>query len=411
LWSASETSLTTDAPIDVQGEQMEPKRLFRILSRTVVNRLLRVGPSFGEFLGRHLVPKGPVRRFPNGAVEIDEDRVGDELLQVFVACGNDLNWALEGAGIYPPIGPFSSDKMYCIQYTKDYQELMKSEVSFSAGRGRYRPPSPGEYDLDRLEVIVAFRRKPPRAARRAFAAAIADWSRAASERGAFNDGPIALASPSVSFNNVRAWFQIDARRSGQDTLNWLALAILDFGEDTHTLTDVDFGEDPKIVYLNVGPISGDIFEVSFAEGHPEETISGPSGPSPHSHVPPEAKRAVGVKSGKFTVLALPYDEWDSFTAAIYFGRPFQHDERERLAKLLDAWLVLAAYGGMGGGHCGYTGTEIAFNEATDSATIRTDMGDVNPRVALKILIKSLEGYEMSGPTIEAVVFGKTLLEE
>lgn len=389
---------------------MEPIRLFQILSRTAVDRLLHAAPGFGEFLDRHLMPGGLARRFPNGAVEIDFTTAGDELWGVFRACADTAQaWGFEGRGIYPPIGPFSSYRRFCIQYSSDYQKKFASEVSFSAGRGQYRPPSAGEYELDRLEVVVGFRRKPPRAARRALAAAVAGWAEAAGERGAFDDGPIALASAGVSFNNVRAWFRVDARRSGQDTLNWLALTLLDFGEDVHTVIGVDFGEDPKILDLNLGPIEGDIFEVSFAEGHAEVALTGPGGPGPLSHVPADARRAPGVKSKKFPILALPCDEWDRFTATVYFGRPFQQDERENLSELIRAWLLLCSYGGLGGVGS-HNGDEAEYDDARNAATFGGDMGDVDPRVALKVLIKALEGYQMTGPPIDAVVFGKRLLD-
>src|SRR5205814_861726 len=109
-----------------------------------------------------------------------------------------------------------------------YQEGLRSEASFAVGQGRVRPPAPGEFELDRLEATVAFRTRAGKAVRQAFVEAVAAWALAAAERGAFDDGPVALASPGVEFAGTRARFRLDARRSGQDTLNWLALALLDF---------------------------------------------------------------------------------------------------------------------------------------------------------------------------------------
>ncbi len=312
---------------------------------------------------------------------------------------------IEGANLFPPIGPFSSGRFYYIQYPESYQRKLKSENSFFAGRGLVRPPSPGVYELDRLVVTVGFRSRPSRATRLAFADAITAWAQAAGEHGAFDDGPVALASPGVSFNGVRAWFQLDAGRSGQDTLNWLALTVLDFGEDVHTTTEIRCGEDPAILDLCFGPIRGEIVVIGFGGDRREEVVAGSAESAPTSHVPPGAKRARGVRSARFPVLELPYSEWDRFEATVYFGRAFQREEQELLIQLLDAWLLLASYGDMGG--VGSHGADpVRVDEATDSAIISADMGDVDPRIALKILINALEGFEGTGPAIEAVVFGR-----
>jgi hypothetical protein len=389
---------------------MNKNNLFRILSRSAVDYLLQSGPKFREFLDRYLILDGPVRRFPNGAIEIDESRVGDEAMEAMIAYTSNApgSFGIEGAGLFSPIGPFSSNREYAIQYPRSYQEKLKSEESFAVGIGRYRSPLPGEFELERLKVTIGFRTRPSKTVRLAFADAVASWAGSASERGAFDDGPVALISPDVSFNGIRAWFQIDVQRSGQDTLNWLSLVVLDFGEDIHTTTRVSIGQSTEIHEISFGPLRGATVAVRFTSNHREVLISGGDGEANSaSHVPPTAKRAKGLRSATFPILSLPYNEWDSFTATIYFGRPFRLNEREELAKLLNGWLVLASYGGMGGrGSHGFD--ELEFDDAKKSVAIHADMGDVEYKISLKILIKSLEGYELHGPPIEAIVFGMNL---
>jgi len=84
---------------------------FQILARSTVRRLLRAGPNFGEFLDRFAVPGGPVRRFPNGGVEIDRSRVQGELAAAFVACTTP-GCEIEGASVFRSIGPFSPKRQY-----------------------------------------------------------------------------------------------------------------------------------------------------------------------------------------------------------------------------------------------------------------------------------------------------------
>ena len=52
---------------------------------------------------------------------------------------------------------------------------------------------------------------------------------------------------------------------------------------------------------------------------------------------------------------------------------------------------------------------VEFDDATDSAIIRADMGDCDPGIALPVLIRSLEGFESAGPPVDALVFGRPAL--
>jgi hypothetical protein len=383
---------------------MESNR-FKLLSRSAVEQLLQSGPEFREFLDRFLAPGGPVRRFSSGAIEIDQASVGgDELAKAFRSCA-EWGSGIEGRYVFQTLGPFTPKRYYCIQYPLAYQEKLKTEYSFQVGQGRVRPPAPGEYKLARLEVTVGFRTRMNKAVRQAFVDAISAWGTTAAARGAFEDGPISLASPGVEFNGTRARFFLDARLSGQDTLNWLALAILDFGEDVHTTTGVYFGSTAEFLDGMIGSVRNEWVLVAFPKEGPESTPTQAVATGPVGHVPPDAKPCPGVESRKFPVLALPIDEWDSFVATVYFGRPLLVEERGELTSLIDAWLLLGSYGGFGGRgtHSAYN---VKFDDATDSAKVRADMGDVDPEIALPILIRTLESFELAGAPIDALVFGR-----
>ena len=377
---------------------------FRLLSRSAVEQLLRSGPEFREFLNRFLAPGGPVRRFPNGAAEIDEGGVGDELDEAFRSCATP-GCGLEGASVFQTIGPFVPKRYYCIQYPVAYQEKLRTEVGFSVGQGTVRPPAPGEFELDRLEVTVGFRTRVGKAVRRSFVDAVSAWAAATAERGAFDDGPISLASPGIEFSGARARFFIDARLSGQDTLNWLALVIFDFGEDVHTVTGVYFGSTAEFLDARLGPARAEWESVEFSGDRSITTPAPPDKSAPAGYVPPGARPDPGFASRKFPVLVLPINEWDSFVVTIYFGRPLLMEEREQIVALVNAWFLIGSYGGFDGVGT-HSDNQPIFDDAMDSVILRADMGDVDSRIALPVLIRSLEGFESAGATIDALVFGR-----
>ncbi len=293
-----------------------------------------------------------------------------------------------------------------IQYPIEYQEKMGTEASFSVGHGTMRPPAPGEFELARLEVTVGFRNRVGEAARRAFAEAIFDWGAAAADRGAFDDGPVALSSPGVESCGARSRFLVDASRSGQDTLNWLALILLDFGEDVQAVTDVFFGSEPAYLDAMIGPARGEWVLVEFSGKRPSTTRRRSARASQLGYVPHDAIPHANLKSKKFKILKLNFYEWESFAVTIYFGRALSDEDRRQLAALVDSWTFLDSYGGFGGAGM-HSADKVEFDEATDSASLQADMGDAEPKIALSVLIRALEGFESTGPPIDALVLGRS----
>jgi hypothetical protein len=376
-----------------------------ILSRSVVEQLLGAGPWFREFLDRFLFPGGPVRRFPDGAVEIDKAKVGDESTAAMTSCNASSGGMIAVSTVFRSLEPFAPKRLFYIHYPEDYQEKLRTENRFHVDQGTIRPPAPGEFDLDRLEVTVAFRTRAGKAVRKAFVDAVAAWGRAVAVRGAFDDGPVALVPPGIEFGGSRARFHLDARLSGQDTLNWLTLAFLDFGERVHRVTDVYFGSSAEFIDAMIGPVRGKTEVVEFPDDSSPARSPEPVVSSPVTHVPPDARPDAEFRSRTFPVLALPFNEWDTFSTTVYFGRSLNGEEREPLLALIRAWLLLGSYGGLGGRGT-HNADEPAIDEATDSAIIRADMGDTDPEIALPLLIRTLEGFESHGPPIDALVFGR-----
>jgi hypothetical protein len=381
---------------------MNTIKIFLLLPASVVEQLQEASADFRAFLERRLANSDHLRRFPNGAIEVDGDEAEMEMRDLLREDGT-LEFGLEGRAGFRSLAPFVPKHLFMIQYLSDYQVKLRSEISFLNGWGNLDPPAPGEYKLSELEVSILFRSRLTDKVRRKLAAFVAVWAQAVSVRGAFDDGPIQLASPSIAFFGPRAQFLIDASRSGQDTINWLSLALFDFGYYGHTITQIGYAY-PAEALDELPPWSGKPEFVPFPEKPTGPEFEGPESEAPSSYVPSEAVPDTNFRSQRFSVLALPDDEWDRFVVTVYFAKPPLPAERQEFTSLIQSWLLLGSYGGFGG-HGIHSSQEIEFNDATDSVVIRADMGDSDPQESLNVLIQSLEGFVRGSTPIDAIVFG------
>ncbi len=375
--------------------------LFLMLPSSTVKNFEITEPNFHLFLERYLVPDGLVRRFPDGAIELNYTRlkVGEyHPLVPFISPGR-----IEGAGGFRSLGPFqSTGRLFSIQYLADYQDRLKSEVGFLAGKGSPVPISPDEFELESLSIHAYFLRRLNQSVRLDFTRAIAEWGNRVAIKGAFDDGPIQLASPGITFSGVHAHFTIDASRSGQDTLNWLTLTILDFGYEVHVVTWVWFGNE----IARPGSKRSESVFVGFMEALEPTKAQAAQRETVEDFVPPGAVPDAFHHSERFAILTLHHNEWDSFKATIYFAHSPDAQARRELRALINAWNLLGSYGGLGGKGT-HGADKLVFDDAQDAAILRSDMGDVDPEIALVTLIRSLEGFERGGTPINAVVFGSS----
>jgi hypothetical protein len=381
---------------------MNTIKIFLLLPASVVEQLQEASADFRAFLERRLANSDHLRRFPNGAIEVEGNEAYVEMRDLLREDGT-LEFGLEGQGGFRSLAPFVPKHIFSIQYLSDYQEKIRSEVGFLNGSGDLEPPTSGESNLSELEVSIFFRSRLTDKVRRELAAFVAAWAQSVSVRGAFDDGPIQLASTGIAFFGPRAHFLIDASRSGQDTVNWLSLALFDFGYYVHTITQIGYAY-PAETLDELSPWSGKPEFVPFPEKPTMPGLERPVSEAPSSYVPSEAVPDTNFRSQKFSVLALPDDEWDRFVVTVYFTKPQLPAERKEFTSLIQSWLLLGSYGGFGG-HGIHCSREIEFNDATDSVVIRADMGDSDPQESLNVLIQSLEGFVRGSTPIDAIVFG------
>ena len=167
---------------------------------------------------------------------------------------------------YGSIDPFPN-KAYRIYYTKDYSESLGDLVFVIAFPSMWKCETK-DYRLENLMISVGFYKKPSDEAKSCFAACLSNWFQSVSEQGVFGEGPIKPVSTELEFRGRLAQFRIDVSRSGQDTLNWLLLTVLNFGYAVSAVTDFIFDHEKQIERF-VGRINSKVEKLKY---QPKEAV-------------------------------------------------------------------------------------------------------------------------------------------
>jgi hypothetical protein len=171
-----------------------------------------------------IIRRNSVRRYPDGTICLDTTKD-------FLDAENILRKLREsGFYIYQNTGfrslkPFG-DREYTLWTTGQYFERLGSEQGLIIA-----PVSatiePGEKSIYRLNVQVKWwKRSPAENVRKRFSEALDNWADSISKQGIFGEGAAKLHAGSLSFKKSWASFFIDVSNSGQHTVNWLTLSIL-----------------------------------------------------------------------------------------------------------------------------------------------------------------------------------------
>lgn len=145
---------------------------------------------------------------------------------------------------------------YMLFYTRDYRESLGA-LDFSVVFPAIVSDPTRDYDLKNLQISVGFKRKVSQKTRRLFLESLKKYFDSVSKAGMFNEGPLRLASPEIAFRDRLAQFRIDASSSGQDTLNWLLITVLNFGYSTSLVEQFVFDHDKNLERFT-GPIVGEV---------------------------------------------------------------------------------------------------------------------------------------------------------
>lgn len=195
-----------------------------------------------------------------------------EALQEFI-----FRYQLGVAGVWQPNGYGGlmefGGKPCLVYYTQDYRDRLGDEDVHLRSPNEATSPRPVMYSLSNLGISVVFKCKASARTRHRFADSIAEWGAQVVRKGMFDEGPIQLVSPRIDFRGRLAQFRIDVSQTGQHTLNWLVLSILNFAYVVTPVTHVIFDHDENIGLLVEGlhgPIEslfGEVVTVPIHRSH------------------------------------------------------------------------------------------------------------------------------------------------
>ncbi len=302
-------------------------------------------------------------------------------------------------------------RRYRLLYLRSYREKLGGKGIFSVCPGGVGirvilPLSP--VVLADLPVSVRFHTRITKQGASEFASVLTRWASAVSASGVFGEGPAFLGSSGVQLQGQRASFRIDVSRSGQNTVNWLTLLLLEFGfqHDPISVVRYDHEDDENYAHM-MGPLRGKqwtvpltVSEETAADGAPEHAAEA----APASFVPSGAVTHPRYQSERFRVLQSSDCSWDDFVLTVYFMGESTTLQQEQFGKLLESWITIGRYGGLGGKGLTKLCGQARFDESTESARLAANLRGADEAVAVPLLIKILEGFSATVP-IDAITIG------
>ena len=148
-----------------------------------------------------------------------------------------------GGPAFESVEPFSR-KAYKMWYTVEYAESLRDDFNVIFPRMHTFPTS--DYQISNLLITILFKRKPSQKVKKQFGEFLGQWFQSVANLGLFGEGPITKASDEVTVRGQVAQFRLDASKSGQDTLNWLLVSVLNFGYEVSAVEQFVFNHEKQL---------------------------------------------------------------------------------------------------------------------------------------------------------------------
>jgi hypothetical protein len=388
-----------------------------LISKPAVAHLTATVPEFGARLQDTEGRASACYRYPDGSIQLEglSDSEWQELCHFLY----EKLVPVDADGIddvdthFRSLAPFGS-KSYRLWYTAEYAKKLGGEQRLLLLPGH---PCPDEYKLECLPVTVPFRRKPTKKVLDRLAECLTAWFESVSKEGMFGEGPVDSISGEMEIWSARVvQFTLDVHRSGQNTLNWLTLSLLNFAYEASAITGIFYDSMNNPTYPDYNFLEGFLelrFEnpfrvpikvtskaVSATASEPKQEEE-----SPMSRLPPACTPHPSLRSEAFGVFLTDRYQWDDLQVRVYFGPPVQSDAQRLFQSLISSWMDLGTFGAWGGTGI-HSGTSAQFDVSGEHVVFSVDMGDsTDGETALTVLVRVLEGFNRQVP-IDAVVFGK-----
>ena len=191
--------------------------------------------------------------YPDGSLLLEAGGSFEKLEQMIIQ-----NQLMGEGGIWQPHGfaslePFP-DRIYMTWYTTEYRESL-GELDLGIWDPKLHTYPSKDYRVEDLQISILFAQAAGERTRTRLAACLCTWFNSVDKEGMFGEGPISKASDELVFRGRLAQFRLDASRSGQDTLNWLFLTVLNFGYEVNIIQDFLFSQEKLLDTMTLGELS------------------------------------------------------------------------------------------------------------------------------------------------------------
>jgi hypothetical protein len=216
---------------------MQQRQLFYIIAAPLVDWLRKQ-----DFP----MPQPPIRFYPDGSLWTDDNRVflwipqsafgqrvRSDIRDVVRLIHHNLPDAYTSV-CFRPLAAFGGDNDIAPQYNvlypgSCYAWMGEHEHGALMYPGIFKNALEDEYDLARVRVLIRLRRKFTAALAEELAGVLRQWFREIGSVGVFGEAGLKSISPALRWLDKCAGFELDATGSGQETLNTLYLAVLNWG--------------------------------------------------------------------------------------------------------------------------------------------------------------------------------------
>jgi hypothetical protein len=190
------------------------------------------------------MPQPPIRFYPDGSLWTDdytvlewtyEEVIDGRKHRGVLAVEQLIHHNLPGAyacGLFRPLAPFGGDREdaanYSVLYPGSCTWMGENENGALTYPGICKDVTADEYDLACVRVLIKLRRKFTVAVAEELARVVRRWFAEIGSQGVFGEAGVRSISSGLRWMDRCAGFELDATGSGQETLNTLYLAVLNW---------------------------------------------------------------------------------------------------------------------------------------------------------------------------------------
>ncbi len=279
---------------------------YAILTWRFVRQLEESVPDFRPTIDAIQQFPDSLLTYPDGSLEYAFRPDTDPLWQAMMFQKIRLHVRQTNLGNFAALPPFRGSPRLChfvlTSSDEHEQRVIPGGVLFFAPTV-LRDDYPEQLDLTHLDLNIFFHRRIRRDDMRCLVSAIQKWHGSVSGSGLFGEGPIGELSDEMTFQGRRAQFWFDASRSGQRTINWLILSLLNAAYDVLIPSGFIFNEVGNLAKYGVVASDEKVVHVALRDAGQSSDAGSP--PVESSRLPSGLVPYAGGRSDSFAILQTP----------------------------------------------------------------------------------------------------------